>query len=102
MQSPSRTYRLRSWNVPHCVGIDQRHSVERIADVIHEYDPDIVALQELEVNHRRSSRIHQPSELASQLKMDYHYHPPRILGDSGFGNAILTRLNTRHIRGGVL
>jgi len=41
---PSRSYRIMSWNVHHCVGIDQRHSVERIADVIREYDPDILAL----------------------------------------------------------
>jgi endonuclease/exonuclease/phosphatase family metal-dependent hydrolase len=102
MHSNLKTYRILSWNVHHCVGIDQRHSVERIADVIREYDPDILALQELEVNHRRSSRIHQPSELADRLKMDYHYHPPRILGEAGFGNAILTRLNMRHIRCGVL
>ncbi|MBI3858458.1 MAG: endonuclease/exonuclease/phosphatase family protein [Planctomycetes bacterium] len=84
------------------MGIDRRHSVERISDAIREYDPDIVAIQELEVNHRRSARIHQPSELADRLKMDYHYHPPRIRGEAGFGNAILTRLNMRHIRCGVL
>jgi len=102
MMSSPRTYRLLSWTVHHCVGIDQRHSVERIADVIRDYDPDLVALQELEVNHRRSSRIHQPSELADQLKMDYHYHPPRILREAGFGNGILTRLNMKHVRCGVL
>ena len=102
MRHPSRTYRLMTWNIHHCVGMDRRHSVERIADVIREYDPHIVALQELEVNHRRSSRIHQPSRLADLLRMDYHYHPPRIQGEAGFGNGILTRLNMKHVRCGVL
>ena len=97
-----RSYRLMSWNVHHCVGLDRRHSIERIARVIRDHDPDILALQELEVNHKRSSRIHQPSHLAELLRMDYHYHPPRIRGGAGFGNAILTRLNMRHIRCGVL
>jgi endonuclease/exonuclease/phosphatase family metal-dependent hydrolase len=102
MKTNPRSFRLMSWNVHHCVGLDQRHSVERIADVIREYDPDILALQELEVNHRRSSRIHQPRKLAELLKMDYHYHPPRIRGGAAFGNGILTRLNMRHVRCGVL
>lgn len=102
MKPHPRTYRLMSWNVHHCVGLDRRHSVERIAEVIREQDPDLLALQELEVNHRRSSRIHQPSILADLLKMDYHYHPPRIRGGAGFGNATLTRLRMRHVRCGVL
>lgn len=102
MKSTPRTTRILSWNVHHCVGIDRKHSVSRIADVIREYDPDIVALQELEVNHRRSSRIHQPSEIAGLLGMDYHYHPPRIRGDEGFGNGVLTRLNMKHVRCGLL
>jgi endonuclease/exonuclease/phosphatase family metal-dependent hydrolase len=91
-----------TWNIHHCVGIDRRHSIERIAAVISEYDPDIVALQELEVNHRRSARIHQPSELARLLRMDYHYHPARIVKGAGFGNGILSRLRMRHVRCGVL
>jgi len=91
MQTSSRTYRLLSWNVHHCVGIDRKHSVERVADAILEHDPDVVALQELEVNHRRSQRIHQPSRMAELLEMDYHYHPARIRGDAGFGNAVFTR-----------
>ena len=91
MQSASRTYRLLSWNVHHCVGIDRRHSVERVADAIRVHEPDVVALQELEVNHRRSQRIHQPSRMAELLGMDYHYHPVRIRGGAGFGNAVFTR-----------
>lgn len=98
MQTASRTYRLLSWNVHHCVGIDRRHSVERIADSIREHEPDIVALQELEVNHRRSQRIHQPSRLAELLDMDYHYHPVRIRGGAGFGNAVFTRHAMREVR----
>lgn len=91
-----------SWNVHHCVGLDRRHSVERVAETIREQDPDIVALQEVEVNHRRSERIHQPSRLAELLKMDYHYHPARIVGEAGFGNAVLTRLSMNKIRAGML
>jgi endonuclease/exonuclease/phosphatase family metal-dependent hydrolase len=102
MHSPSRTFRLLSWNVHHCVGIDRRHSVERVADTIREYEPDVVALQELEVNHKRSQRIHQPSKMADLLGMDYHYHPARIRGESGFGNAVFTRHHMREVRTATL
>jgi endonuclease/exonuclease/phosphatase family metal-dependent hydrolase len=97
-----KSYRLMTWNVHHCVGIDRRHSVERIAETIREYEPDIVTLQEVEVNHRRSARIHQPSRLADLLKMDYQYHPPRIREGAGFGNAVFSRFNLRPVRSGLL
>jgi endonuclease/exonuclease/phosphatase family metal-dependent hydrolase len=80
------------------VGIDNRHSVERVADAIREHEPDIVALQELEVNHKRSQRIHQPGRMAELLKMDYHYHPVRIRGEAGFGNAVFTRHTMKEVR----
>jgi len=88
--------------VHHCIGIDRRHSVERIAETIREYDPDIVALQEVEVNHKRSARIHQPSRIADLLRMDYHYHPPRIRQGAGFGNAVLSKHNMRSVHCGLL
>jgi endonuclease/exonuclease/phosphatase family metal-dependent hydrolase len=97
-----RSYRLLSWNVHHCVGIDNRHSVERVADAIREHEPDVVALQELEVNHRRSQRIHQPGRMAELLKMDYHYHPVRIRGEAGFGNAVFTRHTMKEVRTAAL
>jgi endonuclease/exonuclease/phosphatase family metal-dependent hydrolase len=84
------------------VGIDNRHSVERVADAIREHEPDVVALQELEVNHKRSQRIHQPSRMADLLKMDYHYHPARIRGEAGFGNAVFTRHSMKEVRTATL
>jgi endonuclease/exonuclease/phosphatase family metal-dependent hydrolase len=98
MLTSSRTYRLLSWNVHHCVGIDRRHSVERVADAIREHEPDVVALQELEVNHRRSQRIHQPGRMAELLGMDYHYHPVRIRRGAGFGNAVFTRHRMKEVQ----
>ncbi len=98
MEAKTRTYRLLSWNVHHCVGIDRKHSVERIADSIRELNPDVVALQELEVNHKRSQRIHQPRRIAELLSMDHHYHPARMIRGAGFGNAVFTRHAMREVR----
>ncbi len=88
----ARPFRLMTYNVHRCVGLDRRHSPERIADVIAKYDPHIIALQELEVGHRRTDHVHQPRRLAEILGMDYHYHPARRRGDAQFGNAVLSRL----------
>ncbi|HZE96425.1 MAG TPA: endonuclease/exonuclease/phosphatase family protein [Planctomycetota bacterium] len=98
MQPTSRPFRLLNWNVHHCVGIDRKHSVERVADAILELEPDVVALQELEVNHKRSQRIDQPRRIAELLDMDYHYHPARVTGGAGFGNAVFTRHAMREVR----
>ena len=41
-----RTIRIATYNVHACVGTDGRHDPSRVAGVINEIDPDIVALQE--------------------------------------------------------
>lgn len=96
------TLRLMTYNVHRCVGLDRRHSPERIADVIAGYAPDIVALQELEVGHRRTDRVHQPERLAEILGMDFHYHPARRRGDAQFGNALFSRLPMDAVRSAPL
>lgn len=39
--------RLATWNVHKCQGIDRKVSVRRIADVIAEYRPEAIGLQEI-------------------------------------------------------
>jgi endonuclease/exonuclease/phosphatase family metal-dependent hydrolase len=41
--------RILTYNVHRCLGTDGRLSPARIADVIAAYEPDVVALQELDV-----------------------------------------------------
>jgi endonuclease/exonuclease/phosphatase family metal-dependent hydrolase len=91
-----------TWNVHHCVGIDRKHSPERIADVIRALEPDVVALQEVETDHPRSDRIHQPRHIADLVDMDVIYHPARLRSGAGFGNATLTRHTIRARQGGLL
>ena len=49
--------RLLTWNVHRCVGRDGKCSPERIARIIAEQNPDIVALQELDVRRSRTGRV---------------------------------------------
>jgi endonuclease/exonuclease/phosphatase family metal-dependent hydrolase len=91
-----------TYNVHRCVGVDRRHSPERIADIIARLDPDIIALQELEIGHHRTDHVHQPRAIADILDMDFHYHPARRREDAGFGNAIMSRLPMRKVRSAIL
>lgn len=87
----SRTLRVMTYNVHSCVGLDGVHSVQRIARVIARENPDVVALQELDVNRHRTGGQDQAELIARFLEMDYHFHPSIHLEEEKYGDAILTR-----------
>src|SRR5262249_42075187 len=71
----SKNLRLMSYNVHGCIGMDGRVSMERIAQVIARFDPDIIALQELDVGRPRSGKVNQAQVIARKLEMKFHFHP---------------------------
>lgn len=88
----SKQLRVMTYNVHSCRGMDSKISVERIARVISRMDPDIVALQELDVNKYRSGKYDQPHLIAKELKMHYHFAATiSLLEDEHYGNAILSK-----------
>jgi endonuclease/exonuclease/phosphatase family metal-dependent hydrolase len=91
-----------TYNVHSCIGLDGRLSPERIARVIARHDPDVVALQELDVGRVRTGRIDQGRAVAEQLEMLLHFHPAVALEEELFGDAILSRLPMRLARAGPL
>jgi len=98
----TKTFRLMTYNVHRCVGLDGRHAPHRIAEIIAQQNPDIVALQELETGHPRTGSIDQAQVLASILKTDFHYHAARQRGEARFGNAVFSRLPMRKIQSAIL
>ncbi len=94
--------RVMTYNVHACVGMDGRHDIDRVAQVIAAANPDVVCLQELDHGNTRSEKLHQAREIAERLKFDYHYHAAREVEDERFGNAILTRHPVRLIRAAAL
>jgi endonuclease/exonuclease/phosphatase family metal-dependent hydrolase len=86
----SKTLRVMSYNVHGCVGMDGHLSPGRIARVIAQYDPHIVALQELDVGRRRSGGLDQAERIASCLNMDHHFHPTLRIAEESFGDAVLS------------
>lgn len=66
--------------------------VEAIAKVINSSKPDLVALQEVDVNTKRSGvNLNQAKELASLTGMNFYFEPSMPYQGGGYGNAILSK-----------
>ena len=97
------TIRLMTYNVHGCVGMDRRLDPERIASVIEEISPDVVALQELYVGHARSGGLDQAAWLSTRLGMNFVFGSARGTDDAGrYGNAVLSRRKLRLVRAASL
>lgn len=98
----SDTIRIMTYNVHSCVGMDGKISPERIARVIGRHEPDIVALQELDMGRPRTGAVDQPHLIARELAMIYHFHPSVVCDEERYGNAVLSRYPMEMIRAGRL
>lgn len=96
------TLRVMTYNVHSCIGMDGKLSPERIARLIARGQPDIVALQELDVGRIRTDGIDQAHLIARYLEMEFHFHPALHIEEERYGNAILTHLPMRLIKAGPL
>ncbi|MFT5573190.1 MAG: endonuclease/exonuclease/phosphatase family metal-dependent hydrolase [Cryomorphaceae bacterium] len=84
-------FRVMTYNVHSCTGMDGRISPRRIARIIAMYDPDAVALQELDANRGSSLHIDQALAIADELNMNLEFHPVKQIQQGQFGNAILSK-----------
>ena len=89
------TVRLVTYNVHSCIGLDGVLSLERVAGVIAHCDPDVVALQELDVGRPRTGGVDQARAIADRLQMLLHFHPSLSVGEERYGDAVLSRLPMR-------
>lgn len=90
--------RIMTYNVHSCFGMDGKLSPTRIARVIAQADPDVVALQELDVGRPRTGAIDQAHAIAEELEMSFHFHPALEVEEEQYGDAVLSRLPMRLIR----
>jgi len=94
--------RIMTYNVHRCVGVDGRADPRRIAEVIAACQPDMVALQELDVGRLRTGGIDQAHAIAQLLGMSFHFHPALQVEEELYGDAILTALPMRLVKAGPL
>jgi endonuclease/exonuclease/phosphatase family metal-dependent hydrolase len=85
--------RLLSYNIHKGIGgRDRRYRLERIIDVIEQENPDIICLQEVDRNVRRSKFHDQPAMLAEYFNVADHLYQLNVhLQSGGYGNLILSR-----------
>jgi endonuclease/exonuclease/phosphatase family metal-dependent hydrolase len=82
-----RRVELASYNIHRCIGVDRRKDPERIAAVIREMAPDILALQEVE----SARAAHQPEFLSSATGYEVLLGTAMERHDGQYGNALLIR-----------
>lgn len=83
--------RVLSYNIHYGAGQDYIVDLPRIARVIASADPDLVALQEVDSNVRRSELLDEPAELARLTSMQFVFGHNIPHQGGLYGNAVLSR-----------
>lgn len=87
-----RPLRVLCYNIHYGQGMDGAYDIPRLAAVINQAQPDLVALQEVDVGVLRSGRVHQAQALGRLTGMAVRFGPTQHYEGGLFGNAVLTRL----------
>jgi endonuclease/exonuclease/phosphatase family metal-dependent hydrolase len=87
----SLTFRIATYNIHKCKGLDLRTSPPRIADVLREIDADIICLQEVVSHENRTAEENQARYIAESLAYDYRIGENRKHLGGVYGNVILSR-----------
>ena len=86
------TFRITTYNIHKCRGLDRRVRPRRIVDVLKETASDIIALQEVVGMDEGELERNQVRSIAEELGFDYRIGENRRLNGGAYGNAVLTRL----------
>jgi len=91
---PGEPLRLHvmTYNIHHGEGTDGKFDLERIARVIRAQEPDLVALQEVDVKTRRSGGVDQAAELGRLTGMRVSFGRAIDYEGGQYGQAILSRV----------
>lgn len=85
------TLRVLTYNIHHGEGTDGKLDLERIAAIIRDARPDLVALQEVDQNLPRTGKVDQSAELARLTGMQVAFGGNYQFDGGDYGNAVLSR-----------
>ncbi len=86
-----RQFKILSYNVHHCRGLDEKIDLPRIAKIIKDCDPDFVALQEIDNKTRRCGGVDQAAELGRLTGLHAQFFKAIDFDGGQYGQAILSR-----------
>jgi endonuclease/exonuclease/phosphatase family metal-dependent hydrolase len=84
--------RVMTYNIHVGVGMDKKLDLQRVADVINRERPDLVGLQEVDRNVKRTEGKNEIAELAAMTQMEFAFAPNLDYQGGKYGVAILSRL----------
>ncbi|MFP6856282.1 MAG: endonuclease/exonuclease/phosphatase family protein [Roseibacillus sp.] len=90
-EKASRTLRLVAYNIKHGRGMDGKVDLERIAAVLRELKPDLVALQEVDNKCARSGTVDEAEALGKLLGMEHRFGKFMDFQGGEYGLAVLSR-----------
>ena len=85
-------FRVVTYNIHKCRGLDRRVRPARIAEVLGELNADIIALQEVLAIEGKKPEDNQARFIGDQLALDYRLGENRKINEGAYGNVILSRL----------
>lgn len=92
--------RIMTYNIRNGMGMDMKPDYKRTANVINQFHPDIVAVQEVDSVTNRSNKRFVLGELSDMTGMHYSYAPAINYDGGKYGIGLLSNekpLQTQHI-----
>jgi endonuclease/exonuclease/phosphatase family metal-dependent hydrolase len=94
--------RVMTYNIHSCVNMDGKILPQRIINVVRQFDPDVIALQEVDADRPQTHNQNQAKIISNALGMDYRFFPVVTNGAQQYGLAILSHLAFQNITVGWL
>lgn len=92
------TLRVLTYNIHHGEGMDGKLDLPRIAEVIKRANPDVVALQEVDMKTGRAQGVDQAAELGKLTGLHSAFGKAMEFDGGEYGQAILSRWPLEEVR----
>ncbi|MGN1257237.1 MAG: endonuclease/exonuclease/phosphatase family protein [Bacteroidaceae bacterium] len=97
-ETQARRLKLMTYNIHHAEGMDKKYAPERIAQLIGQEAPDVVALQEVDSATLRVGGRYAASEIAQAIGMHDIYAGAIPFQGGKYGIALLSRRTPKEVK----